>query len=99
MGFATFIPLIAAAIQGGSQIAAAKLGGRGGGRSLLESLAPILQAEAQRRAALSEPVQTDAPDELLGTPGLDTGLIGGMNILELLKQQAFGGSREQQPFF
>ena len=97
MGFAAFLPLIAAGVQAGGQIAAAKLGGRGGGRSLLESLGPILQAEAQRRAELSEPMQM-AP-EPADIPGLDSGLIGGVNILELLRQQAFGGSREQQPFF
>ena len=96
MGIGPFIPLIASAIQAGGNVAAAKLGGRGGGRSFLESLGPILEAEAQRRAKLSEPEQPVTtppfnPDAPIGVPGLDEGKLGGLDILGLLRRQAFGG--------
>lgn len=102
MGAAAFVPIIAAGIQAGGNIAASRLRrDRGGGRSLFEALAPILEAEARRRAEILSPAISTPPfnpDEPTGVPGIDDidpgfspPRLGGLDILGLLRRQAFGG--------
>lgn len=104
MGFAAFIPLIAAGIQAGGNIAAAKLGKRGGrSESLFDLIGPILEADARRREELlDEPIRTPPfnPNAPIGVPALDdVSRIGGLDLLGLIKRRAFGrNSGDGLPF-